>query len=1371
MAVDTLFDYVPLLVQGGSLTNQATIADPYTFTATGGSVVGDHIHLNPSGGVLEELPLSYFIGWDLQTTDVVSYEAAVNFNSWSAGVVVLSGKNWHVTAGLSTGSFTLHTFAESVDFEIAITGKVHFLLVHDSRPSVQSLTLTITDVGGDTETHSATLTTATYGGPFIVGSDVAVDVAVPAADIMATPATITQGYPVTAVPQYALLTVNTGGLGTPSSGSAVVYASKPGASHSYTISNVAGMTGAAMASALAVGIAALIGGSASATGYGSAQVTTFHTSTTDTDWAYSIVTSIQYPIGTVAGQGSVSYLQTGIYGASPGLATTKAIYLTITNAVAYAQLNLTLGTNSNSFVLDGVTMALDALDAWATGLGYIVSWALTTPGNYVIQIASSGPGDFGMTTSLTVSSIYMTPSDLDLYAMRITKFRREDVGYPTLPWPTSSIPENSDPSVLGSGVLFAANGEGNYRDVSIYARAPSFYGDGTHMSIIPDTSRTDDSYMYNDTNTWNEKTGVYYSTSSAANALWRAATAMTIEFDIKPPTRTGTEYGNTYMMVFGSSVHIYFPVGHAEIGAEALGSGSVHAEVAYNVWSHVAMVADAMADTLDIYVNGTLQHADALIAPFFGPSGSDLPNISLFQVVGREDLASFKGGLDNIVLTVGKKYTANFTPPTTGVIPAVGAVPATVRYYYPFETGNTSPVANQGSLTTHTMALEGVATATSGGGVVGVGRGSRVTPNAAFAQIMGDYTVMAWVYEKVSENHDLFSAGTDHAIYTVGGFIGLYTAGESTVTSAAAMVPNVWTHLAYIKTGEVGKLYKNGVAIVTRADITNPNGDLYGPRLGSDVGFSGIPTGTALEFDDLVLAVEALYTSDFTPPPRGSAFSGEVGPGPIGDVYGAGYMFLDDTESVGVGNEQGSAPNPYGSSASTLEDFFADQSLVIDNNSVNGTSARTLANFTNTGGWVAAVPTEMVSPDQTLEDFTSDSAGVATTPIDVAVPDQTLEDIAALLGIGMFLEPSRGSADVLLAEFTSTGAGETQASPTARVNVTMSMPTVYASGSLKTTDVAYVTMPKPVVASYGHGTAATTMPKAIVASTGTVVNIARVAAEMPMPTASATGRVAGSSTIQVTMPLAEMVGYGGGMVSATIDGFTTTFSVNQGTAGQITAEMPMVVVEATGFTTNTGQIEAIMPMLVPNEGGRITAVLPMVRVVATGFAVVAVTNEAYVLNLAKPLDDNPRNNFESKNDQMTRYTNFPFTQVVRYLDSYYGVAADGLYLLEGTTDNGAPLAWSFSTCVTDFGNVEKKTVASVYLGGQAGPDVDFIIKSGETPDQVHEYVTAATTVKRNYRQKFGKGRRTRYWALGLAGEGELALDMLEFEVGTMARRI
>ena len=83
-----------------------------------------------------------------------------------------------------------------------------------------------------------------------------------------------------------------------------------------------------------------------------------------------------------------------------------------------------------------------------------------------------------------------------------------------------------------------------------------------------------------------------------------------------------------------------------------------------------------------------------------------------------------------------------------------------------------------------------------------------------------------------------------------------------------------------------------------------------------------------------------------------------------------------------------------------------------------------------------------------------------------------------------------------------------------------------------------------------------------------------------------------------------------------------------------------------------------------------------------GTAVVAVTYEAYAVNLQHKGTDSPV-------DEITRYTNFPFERIVRYQNSYFGVAADGLYLLEGTTDHATPattIPWEFKTHLTDFEN-------------------------------------------------------------------------------------
>jgi hypothetical protein len=136
-------------------------------------------------------------------------------------------------------------------------------------------------------------------------------------------------------------------------------------------------------------------------------------------------------------------------------------------------------------------------------------------------------------------------------------------------------------------------------------------------------------------------------------------------------------------------------------------------------------------------------------------------------------------------------------------------------------------------------------------------------------------------------------------------------------------------------------------------------------------------------------------------------------------------------------------------------------------------------------------------------------------------------------------------------------------------------------------------------------------------------------------------------------------------------------------------------------------------------------------------------------------------------DEATRYTDFPFTHIVRYKNSYYGVAADGLYLLEGTT----AVNWAFKTAVTDFKSTLQKTVASTYFGGRLGTAATVTAYPGEDSATAYTYPVVRSDHEQNYRVPFGKGVKARYWALGASGSGTLELDNIEFDTHLTKRRI
>lgn len=158
-------------------------------------------------------------------------------------------------------------------------------------------------------------------------------------------------------------------------------------------------------------------------------------------------------------------------------------------------------------------------------------------------------------------------------------------------------------------------------------------------------------------------------------------------------------------------------------------------------------------------------------------------------------------------------------------------------------------------------------------------------------------------------------------------------------------------------------------------------------------------------------------------------------------------------------------------------------------------------------------------------------------------------------------------------------------------------------------------------------------------------------------------------------------------------------------------------------------------------------------------------HDAYSINL------NHRPDAPQPVDEVTRYTGFAFERIVRFQGAYYGVAADGLYQLGGTTDAGADIECTVKTCVDDFKAPEKKTVVSAFLAGRLGPDATITLHAGEEGEEAYDFSTPRGQDAQNHRQKFGRGIKHRYFAIGIVTAGALSIDSLDLEVNKLSRRI
>ena len=308
--------------------------------------------------------------------------------------------------------------------------------------------------------------------------------------------------------------------------------------------------------------------------------------------------------------------------------------------------------------------------------------------------------------------------------------------------------------------------------------------------------------------------------------------------------------------------------------------------------------------------------------------------------------------------------------------------------------------------------------------------------------------------------------------------------------------------------------------------------------------------------------------------------------------------------------------------------------------------------------------------------------------------------------------------------------------------------------------------PTPVLQAFGATNASLTPVVPTLSITGTFTVTGQIALSPPTPTLSATGKGGAVASFGATAPMANLVGYGGAVCSVTIGAATLQATGRGGSVGDATLTAPLFQLTASATRQNSGSALITAPAGRLVQGAVAYLIAPGATLTAIGSATVAFTYEAYAVNL----------NHKSAPgagavDQVTRFTNYPFDKIVRYRNSYYGVAADGLYLLEGTTDDGAPIEWSVQTAIDDFGSPQKKTLVSTYLAGRFGNAATVDLHVGEKGAETYSYASPRGPDIQNYRQKFGRGVKARYFALGLSGTEEFQLDALDFETLVLSRRI
>ncbi len=309
------------------------------------------------------------------------------------------------------------------------------------------------------------------------------------------------------------------------------------------------------------------------------------------------------------------------------------------------------------------------------------------------------------------------------------------------------------------------------------------------------------------------------------------------------------------------------------------------------------------------------------------------------------------------------------------------------------------------------------------------------------------------------------------------------------------------------------------------------------------------------------------------------------------------------------------------------------------------------------------------------------------------------------------------------------------------------------------------TLPALSASSSSGGGAAVQLPAARAQGSGTFIALGEYAFSLPAVVASGVASFGVAGEIALTLSSLSASGRNGGNAAMTLAAAAAAAGVKSGGVASVDVDLPMVRAGGAARRGDTATVEITLPALRSVNSGRIVVAIPSLWVGATGYAVVAYTYEAYAINLSKFRDGQPY--------EVTHYSNFPFTKIVRYKGDYYGVAADGLYLLGGDTDAGQPIASEWETHLADFGALQQKTPESMYISGRIGPTATGKVVDGEKASYTYPHLNPRGDFAQAHRIKLGKGIKSNYLGFGLADPagGVMDVDLMDDRIPVLTRAI
>lgn len=269
------------------------------------------------------------------------------------------------------------------------------------------------------------------------------------------------------------------------------------------------------------------------------------------------------------------------------------------------------------------------------------------------------------------------------------------------------------------------------------------------------------------------------------------------------------------------------------------------------------------------------------------------------------------------------------------------------------------------------------------------------------------------------------------------------------------------------------------------------------------------------------------------------------------------------------------------------------------------------------------------------------------------------------------------------------------------------------------------------------------LPKATFAAQGSTNTISRINISLPRLQFAAHALQEGISYLNVTLPKLQFnaTGFLSPIASLLANLPLLKFSAHglTGVIGELNAVLPRVQFRANAYWQGTNTLNIVLPKIIFHARARSNDVLTLV--------------------------------INTKNFALTEYDNsYDYNSLLNFNGKLVGMKRDGIYELNGDTDNGDPIDWYFKTGKLDLEEGQVKKARYVWLSYRPSGDLILVVDDGENE---YEYdVESYKQIDNAVRIKLGKGIRNRYIQLELrnVSDEKIFLDRLRLFTEPIAKK-